>query len=174
MDRIALCVIGSLVSLVLMAVGCVALVGRDSTRVVAEASLEWPETEGTITRSWVQDSHGTGGNLHRGKEGRSARVRYRYRVNGKDYEGGRVSFFAVESAEATVKRYPKGNVVAVYYDPADPKTSTLQTGAEGAAGKPLIVPVILLLVGTGLLIGTLLLIFFSFRKKPAGANPVFK
>ena len=58
-----------------------------------------------------------------------ARTSYRYTVNGKSYEGRRVRFgselISRGEAEQVLGRMPVGQVVTVYYDPADPGRAVL-------------------------------------------------
>ncbi len=61
-----------------------------------------------------------------------AEIIYEYRVRGKTYKGKRVSIgedLGDHEVEQTIARYPVGNKVSVYYNPAKPGEAVLETGA---------------------------------------------
>jgi hypothetical protein len=63
-------------------------------------------------------------------------VNYGYTVNGRSYTGRRISASDEYqknrgSAEDILDRYPVGATVTVFYDPENPATSLLVTGAPG-------------------------------------------
>ncbi len=64
-----------------------------------------------------------------------AKVAYDYTVDGTPFSGNTVRFGnhagALAKAEADVAKYPAGAPVEVYYDPAKPQTSTLESGQSG-------------------------------------------
>lgn len=63
---------------------------------------------------------------------------YRFTVNGKEYEDGRLaaggavswslSFPGLSSAQRSADEYPKGKSVTVYYDPDNPERNALEQG----------------------------------------------
>ncbi len=62
-------------------------------------------------------------------------ITYRYSVDGRTYENGRLSFSRPpvstpdrQHAKAVAARYPRGNRVRVYYDPRRPEYAALETG----------------------------------------------
>jgi len=58
-----------------------------------------------------------------------ARIAYRYSVNGKRYTGKRVSIgddMGNGDIAGLLKKYPRGKVVEVFYDPADPARAVLE------------------------------------------------
>jgi hypothetical protein len=96
----------------------------------AAASRGWPAAEGEIIacelerRSIEDDS---------ADECFAAAVRYRYQVNGQNYEGDAISVGgpAVTTralAEKTADRYPVGRRLRVYYDPRHPASALLEKG----------------------------------------------
>ena len=90
----------------------------------------FPTTAGIITHSEVQViSSGKGASY-------DARLRYAYRVAGRDFVGNRYrygSFTAsAERARTLSARYPVGAPVSVRYNPADPADAILTPGIEGA------------------------------------------
>lgn len=140
---------GILVSLALIGVGAtfgllavgiaVKLIGayRASIR-----SRQWPTTPGCITRSdtvWV------------GARSRSPRpeITYTYEVDRTTYEGRRIQFeyshvYSREAVEEILREYPVGAAPRVYYDPTNPRESTLRQAQVGVVSG-LIVGAILLL-----------------------------
>ncbi len=98
----------------------------------AEASQEWPYVIGEITYSGM-NSH-----ISDGKKMYSIAIRYSYVIDNKTYEGagvtvadntGAVSSTSSKSrVQKTLKKYPKGKQVEVYYDPDFPESSVLETG----------------------------------------------
>lgn len=95
----------------------------------ARSSLKWPAVDGEILTSEAAFDPFSG---HR-----RARMRYQYVVDGKPYTGSRVAFnessiFSVVSggtAAPLFQQYTAGQVVSVYYDPADPGRSVLLPGS---------------------------------------------
>lgn len=58
-------------------------------------------------------------------------VEYEFVIGGHTWRGNRIGIgedAGGENTEATLRRYPVGAVVTVYYDPADPKKSVLERG----------------------------------------------
>jgi len=94
-----------------------------------EQTRRWPSTLGVIEASTVQTSQDAEGNTLY-----SPYVLYRYEVNGQVFHADAITIgSSVESsfrswAERTVRRYPKGKQVKVYYSPEDPKQAVLEPG----------------------------------------------
>jgi Protein of unknown function (DUF3592) len=66
-------------------------------------------------------------------------IRYRYRVDAKDYEGDRLRSGAPaammqEAAEALVARYPVGAKVNIHYDPKHPSHAVLDGAHQASSG----------------------------------------
>lgn len=111
------------------------VVGVQNTR-IARASGSWPAVDGEIVRSDIVEERSTSGPSPRSLTYRPV-VRYRYRVDGTDHEGERVSLgeYATEDradAEAVVATYPVGRKVSVYHAPEAPETAVLEPGSHGA------------------------------------------
>ena len=108
----------------------------------ARQSQFWPTVPGTIEKAeiiWV------------GVRSKSPKpvITYTYHVNGVSYTGSRIAFefahvYTREETDALLRRYPAGAEIPIYYDPARPAESTLETQSRG--------------LGTGLLV-TLVLLF---------------
>ena len=92
-----------------------------------QAAQSWPATTGTVLMSSVQSK----------RTGNSTSfypaVVYQYTVNGQSYQGQRIkageqflNIRIIGDAEATVRRYPSGAQVTVYYNPASPAESALE------------------------------------------------
>lgn len=106
------------------------------------ATRRWPKTQGTVLESKVRhgstrSSTGVGHSLGRrhghGSSGTHATYSfyflYSYTVKGKEYLGHRirVGHFTPDPDEMA-KRYPKGSIVTVYYDPDHPREAVLEPG----------------------------------------------
>jgi len=94
----------------------------------ALATQSWPTTEGRITSSQIyedSDEDGTSYGLN---------VSYDYVVNDQRYTGTRISLTDYSSsynyATGLAEKYPVDQRVPVFYDPADPAKSVLETGAN--------------------------------------------
>lgn len=96
-------------------------------KAVKEAAQSWTGTMGTVLMSSVQ--------VRRTGTSRSEFpvVVYQYQVNGQAFQGQTIKageqFFSVRvlgQAQETVRRYPPGAQVMVYYNPANPEESALE------------------------------------------------
>lgn len=85
----------------------------------AGKSPDWPTANATVVYSVYSDGYD---------------VRYTYKVNGRTFRGNHVGFgekkltFDSDDQRQVVRRYPKGKVVEVYYDPGNPEVSVLEPG----------------------------------------------
>lgn len=91
------------------------------------SARSWPEAKGTVTEVGLRRSHGRGGASYR------PRIRYRYRVDGRDLEGERLRVREQassdrEAVEAVAAGYSVGGEVVVRYDPEDPSQSMVVPG----------------------------------------------
>ena len=88
----------------------------------------WVEGQGRITRSEViARAHKFAGETSEIRN--FPDIDYSFKVEGVTYKGSRISIgndTAGANTEATLKRYPKGAAVTVYYDPANPKNCVLE------------------------------------------------
>ena len=116
----------------------------------AWSSRQWPTVQGQIVSSIVAS-----GNSH-GQHGTYTfyypQVVYEYAVDGRTFQGDRISFGTAGSdlkwkAEEATKLYPPGQEVAVHYRPAQPEASVLQPGVKGLNVWPTLSSLILLLIG---------------------------
>ena len=98
---------------------------------------DWPAAPGKILSSKVQsgirNSHGPVRTT--GTSGRrySVDVRYRYEVDGQEFEGSRlrygsVSYKSRSKAQKVKNRYPPGKELEVFYDQRNPQSSVLVKG----------------------------------------------
>ena len=94
-------------------------------------SASWQTAAGTVLDTRLATSSGTGRN--RGSD-YSAHISYAYNVGGRSFVGDQLSFGRLTrgsgygDAQRFLKRYRRGTVVAVHYDPARPERSVLQPG----------------------------------------------
>ncbi len=104
------------------------MIGRDvSEWREANDSLSWKSVEGRITEFTA--TRVTGGAKSGG--GHRIRIRYRYAVAGRTFEGHRIN--VGNHLDEDVRRdiatlHPVGNEVTVYHHPAEPSRSVLETG----------------------------------------------
>lgn len=120
----------------------------------AAESEHWPTTAGVITRMNVSE--------HTDRDGSRTKhldVRYKYAVNGREFEGDRVGVGTSYDTDAVAQAYPVGKQVLVFYNPEKPADAVLQTGASGTT--------IWALGGFGLLF----LSFFLFREARRKRRP---
>lgn len=121
----------------------------------AYASQSWPSVSGQVTSSHVE----TDLNNDSLTTIFGAAIRYTYTFQGQEYTGECVSCAGVSTsdwndAQRIVDRYPVGKSVRVFYNPAKPQESVLETGPR---------PALLMLLGMGgvfTLMGSLMLFFF--------------
>lgn len=92
------------------------------------SSRAWPQTSGTVTRSWVRVERG-----HRYKTF-TPEVAYTYTVGGRRCVGTRHGFttslasWSHERAAAIVAKWPRAANVTVWFDPANAEVATLDRG----------------------------------------------
>jgi hypothetical protein len=117
----------------------------------AQASTTWPSVSGQVVESDVSYWNDEDGNYYRPE------VTFAYAVDGREYEAARINFSSDQSYDSTddawevANRYPTGETVSVYYDPAEPETAVLEPGATTGSYLLLAVGAVLILVA--LLIG---------------------
>jgi Protein of unknown function (DUF3592) len=92
-------------------------------------SRTWPHVEGTITTSRIDT-------VSSGRRGATAIfiLAYSYVVSGQEYIGHRVGFgppgwFSIGRPGDLHTKYPAGAKTSVYYDPSDPTSCALLSGA---------------------------------------------
>jgi hypothetical protein len=125
----------------MVGIGAVLLVFGVYMGVQGERSRNWPVAPGIITESSVQSHYGPTGRRNRS---RSARITYRYAVNGKFYTNDVISYGKdfFENEYTQVRLYAQGSRVEVRYDPGNPARAVLDPGAG-------VVPLLALLAGVG-------------------------
>jgi hypothetical protein len=96
------------------------------SQAMQQASLSWRSTTGRVVKSRVEVSGGEHSSV-------SPYVLYEYEVNGRAYQNAQIragdQFMRSGSsrdAYETVDRYPVGQPVTVYYDPANPINAALE------------------------------------------------
>jgi len=140
----ALALIG--VGTFVLAVGAAGLWAAASLAGAGGASDGWPSTKGHVVESRVQTRVAVdGSDVSRGRLFGPRHyehvpvVRYAYEVGGVPYTSDRVRFGersaergdrGQERAREAAGRYPAGAAVDVYYDPAIPSRSVLETGRQ--------------------------------------------
>ncbi len=84
-------------------------------------AASWAATDGVIVKSELEpDSDGDS----------SAKITYRYTVNGRNFESSQFSFTALQNdlpaKQSRIAKYPMGQRVQVYYDPQKPTSAVLE------------------------------------------------
>ncbi len=94
-------------------------------------SMTWPKTQGMVLEKSLTEKPVGPGTLWR------PAVKYRYRVEDKEYAGEKISFFifvfSKQWATDSINRYALNSKVDVFYNPFNHKTSCLKPGPEIAA-----------------------------------------
>jgi hypothetical protein len=111
--------------LAIVGAGVVLLVFGVYTRVQSLRSRSWPVVTGVITESRLDSRRNRDGQWSH-----TARIHYRYDVNGKTYNSDTISYAKglFDGASVQVSRYPQGSAVGVHYDPKDPRSAVLDPG----------------------------------------------
>lgn len=113
----------------------------------AKASLEWPQVSGVVTASEIQSHRGDDGTTY------SADVTFDYTVNDEKLSGDTVYFgdnvqtSSRSTPAKTVRKYPVGKEIQVYYSPESPDESVIEPGATWSSYFLLIFGSIFLAVG---------------------------
>jgi hypothetical protein len=94
-------------------------------------SMQYEETTGEITHSQVTEHRGSKGSRTHGVD-----IRYRYVVDGRNFESKRFRYDAWASSNAkwareTVTNHKIGTTVPVFYHPEDPSEAVLSKGING-------------------------------------------
>jgi hypothetical protein len=119
----------------------------------AKASEDWPQTQGEVIESELEESRGDNGTMY------SAHVVYRFALDGGDFESNRIWFGGDYSTSnrsemfEVVKKYPVGQTVTVYYSPDTPSESVLMPGAYASSYVLFAIVMVFLGVGGSLLLG---------------------
>ncbi len=98
------------------------------------AGKNWARTVGEVIESEVELA---GSHSSDDVPDCTPRVRYRYGVGGKSYEGDRIRFGGQSDttrllAEQTIAKYPAGSKVEVLYDPEHPDNAVLECRSVSA------------------------------------------
>jgi len=119
---------------------------------VSLESKDWPNVQGVITRSEVEQQTSTTGEGANKKTTVNAypKITYQYQIGGQIHESTRISFSSTSgNANQMVSRYPKGKTVPVYYNPTKPKQAVLVPGNSGLNIVPYIFSAVSILLGVG-------------------------
>tara|TARA_B110000459_G_scaffold203300_1_gene259261 strand:- start:89 stop:715 length:627 start_codon:yes stop_codon:yes gene_type:complete len=91
---------------------------------------DWEPVDGIVENSYVSTStDGEGGTTY------CLHVDYQYTVDGRTYDGERISYTAENSCNSwsanSDDEYPEGKEITVYYNPTNPSESVLLPGLSG-------------------------------------------
>lgn len=101
---------------------------------LGRASRQWSCTRGTVVEARIEELEGDSGPSY------YPHVEFRYEVGGAIYHGKEWTHHTQdgtsESAEAVLNRFPIGQAVDVFFDPADPARAVLE---QGVVVKPYVI-----------------------------------
>jgi hypothetical protein len=147
----------SIAYIILLVIGVIALVFFGRNVMLGRKSQNWPNAPGTILQTGMEtyqstDEDGSTSTTY------DATIMYSYEVGDQSYQGNRRTFTNVRTGsrrrvEQILARYPQGGAVSVYYDPANPAESVLETGVNTFAYVVLVIAGILVLAGIAGLLG---------------------
>ena len=116
-------------------------------------TLDWPETQGTITSSGVsKEIRRESGAGSRQSITYYPEIRYAYQANGRSYTGTKINIGGKTGgmewlAQRAVKKYSSGENVMVHYNPHDPAEAVLKAGIAGSSIFMLLMGVVFLAAG---------------------------
>ena len=131
-----------MIPLVVIATGVIITFHGVRGVVRAKRSVDWPTVGGEVLSSSIGRKGGTEREYERKTREKTAAhhalIRYEYTVDGRTFNGKRVSYGDYGSrdlahAQGIVKRYRKGKSVTVYYMPENPQECLLEFGLKGKA-----------------------------------------
>jgi hypothetical protein len=127
--------------LAMAGIGAVLLVFGLYMAVQGERSRNWPTAPGIVTESYMQSNRSL---TDRRQRSSSARITYRYPVNGTFYTNDVISYGKglFDNEYTQVRVYAQGSRVEVRYDPGNPARAVLDPGAG-------LVTVLAVLAGVG-------------------------
>ena len=119
-----------LIAVAVLALGGIGLIVRDIRGRRRDAVWRWPTAIAVIERGWIEEEE----REDRLGEATFAYVpvlRYRYRVDGEEFEGANIGVDdrpqpTPEAARRIIARYPDFSSVEVRYDPADPSFAVIE------------------------------------------------
>ena len=118
----------------------------------ANASVNWPTAQGTVTESRIH--HTTSSKRGHVRHHYAAHVAFRYTVDGREFTASRITFRTTSSSEsaanATVAKYPVGSSVTVHHAPDDPALACLEPGAGDLQWLPLAIGAVAVAVGSAI------------------------
>jgi len=122
------------------------------TKSTSASALSWPTTKGVITQSHIRYPADPGDTA-------LLVLSFEYLVGATHYSSNRLDLFRMEERttqdemEAITRRYPKGQLVQVHFDPAKPTTGVLEPDNLVAAHR--VCNLGLVLISFGIVVFTL-------------------
>jgi hypothetical protein len=115
----------------------------------ANASVDWPTAQGTVTESRVH--HTTSSKRGHVRHHHAAHVVFRYTVDGREFTASRITFRTTTSSESAARErvaaYPVGATVTIHHAPDDPALACLEPGAGDWQWLPLAIGGVVVAVG---------------------------
>jgi hypothetical protein len=136
------------INYLLLVVGSLLAVWLGRALIAAVPTSQWPVSTAIIYKSEV--IYTTSNPSDKEKTLHSARINYRYQVDGVTYFGDQIyqtdiPLLGREAATDLVLEFPTGSIQKVRYNPQDPGAAVLKTGVSGTL-LLLVAPTLLFLV----------------------------
>ena len=118
----------------------------------ANASVNWPTAQGTVTESRIH--HTTSSKRGHVRHHYAAHVMFRYTVEAREFTASRITFRTTTSSESAAREqvaaYPVGATVTVHHAPDDPALACLEPGAGDLQWLPLAIGAVAVAVGSAI------------------------
>ena len=140
----------------LVATGIVALIFGIRNISLAAVSKSWPGVPGVVEESSVEINPPSPSGPRQAQDAKTtygARIRYRFTVDGRNYQGDRIGLGDYSASykgrvDEVVARYPKEGTVTVYYKPGNPAECLLEPGVQFQSWLLPVVGCVLLAAGS--------------------------
>ncbi len=118
---------------------------------LAQQTRDWQKTEATVTKINLIETRSSSNSTTSKQTTFEVSALYQYQVHGQHYQSEKYSYGDGAIIKSRLKNrfiaqqwldnspYQKGNKISIYYDPKDPKTAVIETGANIWTFIPLIV-----------------------------------
>ena len=110
-----------------------------------KASNSWPVCQGTVISSDIDQESKTD-SYEKQTVSYRANVVYSYLVDGKAFRSNRIAFETYSTSQkgkalTIVNRYPAGEIITVYYDPANPNSAILEKGTGNTVYPAIVIAI---------------------------------
>lgn len=142
-----------LILIVCNSFGALGVAGGVQAYLSAEDSSRWPSVQATITLSEIAGEYTDSVKSYWVVR---PSIKYAYEVEGQAFEGDRLTFRSIKRSfgmaehglERLLNKYPVGQPVQVYFNPADPSQSVLEAGGSTDMLMPTLIGLSIMLFST--------------------------